>query len=289
MLVASTGKINGAAFKAAFKKRFGHDLPLKAGQKLKGLLRAAEDAGAVRLEQIGLVLWICPAARELPPVARVSPAPQLRPHATEATSLDSDPHNLPAHIFVDYSNILLGAKKIPHFRLTLPKLTKLVEAGRVANERVLFGSYSASEKTWAAKKLAECDALHYSAYFSERPVGEGEQFVDDALIAQMQHTLLASSTPRTLVLLTGDGNDNHGRASFVTTVEHFLRRGWKVEIWSWKKQTSATWKKMSTNLSDTGNFLLMYLDDYTWALADRLATPRAPPNCRPRLNPPSSA
>ncbi len=43
---------------------------------------------------------------------------------------------------------------------------------------------------------------------------------------------------RTLVLLTGDGNDNTGWVSFIDTVERALREGWTVEVWAWRGSTS---------------------------------------------------
>jgi hypothetical protein len=63
---------------------------------------------------------------------------------------------------------------------------------------------------------------------------DGEQFVDDAMIAQMQNAILSyPSVGRTIVLLTGDGNDNGGRASFLSTVDCALRHNWRVEVTSW--------------------------------------------------------
>ena len=43
---------------------------------------------------------------------------------------------------------------------------------------------------------------------------------------------------RTLVLLTGDGNDNAGRMSFVDAVDRALQEGWAVEVWAWRGSTS---------------------------------------------------
>jgi hypothetical protein len=56
-------------------------------------------------------------------------------------------------------------------------------------------------------------------------------FVDDALIAQMLDAILTfKNCGHTMVLLTGDGNDNDGRASFLSTVQQALRNGWRVEV-----------------------------------------------------------
>jgi hypothetical protein len=40
------------------------------------------------------------------------------------------------------------------------------------------------------------------------------------------------------VLLTGDGNDNAGRMSFIDAAERALQEGWLVEVWAWRGSTS---------------------------------------------------
>jgi hypothetical protein len=78
-------------------------------------------------------------------------------------------------------------------------------------------------------------------HICQRAEGSGEPFVDDILIAQMMETILTfPSGGRTMVLLTGDGNDNEGRASFLSTVAHALKFNWRVEVTTsmlfWKKK-----------------------------------------------------
>jgi hypothetical protein len=65
----------------------------------------------------------------------------------------------------------------------------------------------------------------------QRAEGHGERFVDDALIAQMQLAILNfPHGGRTMVMLTGDGNDNEGRASFLQTIGLALNFDWRVEV-----------------------------------------------------------
>ncbi len=40
------------------------------------------------------------------------------------------------------------------------------------------------------------------------------------------------------MLLTGDGNDNAGRMSFIDAAERALQEGWMVEVWAWRGSTS---------------------------------------------------
>jgi hypothetical protein len=90
----------------------------------------------------------------------------------------------------------------------------------------------------------------------------GEVFVDDGLIAQILMSILSAHTPRTLVLLTGDGNDNHGRASFFTTVTTALQHNWKVEVWAWRSSVSKRYKDLELSYADTGRYQLNYLDSW---------------------------
>ena len=45
------------------------------------------------------------------------------------------------------------------------------------------------------------------------------------------------------VLLSGDGNDNKGRASFDKVVrEAVLDWGWKVEVWCWRDSCAQVYR-----------------------------------------------
>eukprot|EP01031_Cornospumella_fuschlensis_P027134 gene27134-32778_t len=66
----------------------------------------------------------------------------------------------------------------------------------------------------------------------------------------------------TLVLLTGDGNDNDGRASFFSAVSKALENGWAVELWTWRLSVSRNYLDLLMNYGDIGLFKIMYLDLY---------------------------
>ena len=88
-----------------------------------------------------------------------------------------------------------------------------------------------------------------------------EQTIDDVLHAQILHTTTKKfGDERTLILLTGDGNDNHGRTSFVEDCDTALRSGWRVEVWTWKSSTSKNFIKFSEKYP--GDFSIYYLDEY---------------------------
>eukprot|EP00617_Octactis_speculum_P018671 CAMPEP_0185751992 /NCGR_PEP_ID=MMETSP1174-20130828/10765_1 /TAXON_ID=35687 /ORGANISM="Dictyocha speculum, Strain CCMP1381" /LENGTH=152 /DNA_ID=CAMNT_0028429223 /DNA_START=54 /DNA_END=512 /DNA_ORIENTATION=- len=67
---------------------------------------------------------------------------------------------------------------------------------------------------------------------------------------------------QTLVLLTGDGNENSGRASFVELVDQALMAGWNVEVWSWRRACSRKYVEFQKQYAETGRYSLVYLDEW---------------------------
>lgn len=69
-----------------------------------------------------------------------------------------------------------------------------------------------------------------------------------------------------LVLVTGDGNINHGQTSFPITVERVLTSNWSVELWSWKQSLSETYFNTQKLFPDrmTINYLDPYRKDITY-------------------------
>jgi hypothetical protein len=97
-----------------------------------------------------------------------------------------------------------------------------------------------------------------------------EVFVDEALMSQMGKT--ASRTyepPHTLALVTGDGNNNFGRASFPEHIDTALLHGWHVELYSWRGSVSGVYRQYAK--AYPAQFKVIYLDD------ELLPLPAAPP------------
>ena len=46
------------------------------------------------------------------------------------------------------------------------------------------------------------------------------------------------------VLLSGDGNDNDGRASYWRVVALALKKNWTVEVWAWRLSVGWRYKDM---------------------------------------------
>ncbi|KAK3237350.1 hypothetical protein CYMTET_52567, partial [Cymbomonas tetramitiformis] len=152
-----------------------------------------------------------------------------------------------AHIFVDNTNVHVAQEAIH-------RLIHCVEAGRTVEERVVVGSGDQRQKSvWHTWKAAGYKV-------SSDPRQGKEYFVDDALLAQLIRTASLVFEPRrTLVLLTGDGNANGGRATFPESVEIALRNGWRVEVHSWQGSTSRVYLAFAAQYP--AHFKLKFLDN----------------------------
>ena len=153
------------------------------------------------------------------------------------------------HMFVDVSNILLGAQFMKtgerdhNISIAVPNIVELVTGLRSAEQRVAVGSIPSRENPF----WREWEQLNFKIYVMERVGATGhtrEQGVDDVLHAQMLQTVSSNySSPRTVVLLTGDGNSNYERTSFPEVLERAMINGWSVELWSWSLSTSNVYKR----------------------------------------------
>jgi hypothetical protein len=85
--------------------------------------------------------------------------------------------------------------------------------------------------------------------------------VDDRLHELMLQDITSTSPHnRTLVLMSGDGNDNNGAAtSFPVVIRQAIEKGWKVELWSWKRNTSEIYNQMTAEFGE--QFVVILLDN----------------------------
>lgn len=91
-----------------------------------------------------------------------------------------------------------------------------------------------------------------------------EQGVDEVIHLKIGNTLLDEDIPGTLVILTGDGADTEQGSSFTKQVDRAAKRGWKVEIWSWRVQLSPRLRDMRIKHPD--NVAVHFLDEWYWGL-----------------------
>lgn len=158
------------------------------------------------------------------------------------------------HIFVDNSNVIWGAQRacevLEHgavwlaVRIYWRNFFALLEHPGKVITRVLAGSVSGgSEPLWEYANRFGYDTKLLRQV--ERADGRhGEQAVDEMLILQIAHALLDFDPPQTLVLVTGDGKETEFGNSFSREVERALKRGWDVEVWSWKDQMSSRYERV---------------------------------------------
>lgn len=204
------------------------------------------------------------------------------------------------HIFVDESNIFLGAQTILQpdgrrirdtlIRMNVPALVDVILNQRQPIQRVVFGSRSSAQEP---VEWNEWRAAGFDVHGERRHRGGGETFVDDACAAMVNAAILRfpirneSVRHRTLVLLTGDGNMNDGRASFIESVDSALRNGWRVELWSWRASISQHYLRMRDQYASSGLFSIHFLDEHRATLTVRVATPPPPVTGHPQHRHPS--
>ena len=227
-----------------------------------------------------------------PAIADVAAA-ELSQVMTQPTLLESelrDQYQQLIHIFVDESNIFLGAQTIlqpngrktrdTSIRVNVPALADVILNQRQPIQRVVFGSRSSAQEP---VEWNEWRAADFDVHGERRHRGGGETFVDDACAAMVNAAILRfpirneNVRHRTLVLLTGDGNMNDGRASFIESVDSALRNGWRVELWSWRASISQHYLRMRDQYASSGLFSIHFLDEHREAVTVRAAALPPPP------------
>lgn len=79
----------------------------------------------------------------------------------------------------------------------------------------------------------------WTAHAAPSATTRGEQCVDELLQLKIMESLLDYEVPATLVLATGDGKEaEFSQGGFYGMVVRALRKGWRVEVVSWKRQLS---------------------------------------------------
>ena len=161
---------------------------------------------------------------------------------------------MPAHVFVDNSNIFGGVQRTasvaepaapwPAIRLYYRNFVQLIEGRHGILTRVLAGSVPpGNEDLWEYARSAGYDTSLLRKI--EKDDGRlGEQGVDELLHLKIANVLLDYDPPQTLVLGTGDGQLGQFGTSFEQQVSRALKLGWDVEVWSWGMQLSGRFAKL---------------------------------------------
>lgn len=89
----------------------------------------------------------------------------------------------------------------------------LLHGGKAVNKQV-FGSTEFGVKS---RRMEQWEGFGFKVHVSARSTTRKEIFVDEAIQSGILREILRSEdtgTDNTLVLVTGDGNDNEGRTTF---------------------------------------------------------------------------
>jgi hypothetical protein len=179
-----------------------------------------------------------------------------------------------SHVFVDNSNIYGGAQRAaatlePNalwiaVRVYYRNFFRLIEGNDTVVTRVLGGSIPpGNEGLWqTARDLGyNTDLLHRIENDTGNLV---EQGVDELLHLKIANVLLDYNAPQKLVLCTEDGSESNFGTSFLRQAERAVKRGWTVEIWSWRQQLSGKFDSLRNIGSGTIN--TKHLDPHYMAI-----------------------
>ena len=181
-----------------------------------------------------------------------------------------------AHLFFNNSNIWGGANALRKvnepkghwagFRIYWRNLFQLMTKGHEVGEAVLGGSVPpqcAELWKYARREGFVTDLLRK---VDKEDGSVGEQGVDELLHLKMANCLL-DYDPRdhVLVIATGDGKESDFGTGFNTQIERALKRGWKVELWSWKSTMNRCYVALAKTYPNLSIHLLdPYYDSVTF-------------------------
>lgn len=95
-----------------------------------------------------------------------------------------------------------------------------------------------------------------------------EQGVDEILHLKILESLVDNDEPSTIVLATGDAAQAEYSQGFMVMVERALRKGWSVELVSWKTNISQMYRKAAFAHTWKDKFRIIELDEYAEELLD---------------------
>ena len=190
-----------------------------------------------------------------------------------------------AHIFVDNSNLWLGASDIRQereahvpqrlFRLYFKNLFKLVERDLEVVTRELGGSLPPEcEPLWEyARELGYNTNLLHRVHDGDRV---REQSVDEALHLKIANCIIDFDAPGRFVLMTGDGAQSELNTSFRDQARRALKSGFEVDVWSWAASRSRKYELLKQDfpdkirIHDLDNYYneITFVNQGTWTHSD---------------------
>ncbi|KAL9591338.1 MAG: hypothetical protein Q9179_007825 [Wetmoreana sp. 5 TL-2023] len=175
--------------------------------------------------------------------------------------------------------------------LSFHNLSLILERGRPVSKRVLVGSdnfapiqeakligYETNilDRVHKAKELTPRQKKYSSAGNGTTSGGSGsetmaavfakekwvEQAVDEILHLKILESVVDAKEPSTIVLATGDAAEAEYSQGFLRMVERALEKKWKVELVSFRKNTSGMYKRKEFRAQWKTRFKIVELDDF---------------------------
>jgi len=177
-------------------------------------------------------------------------------------------------VYVDASNIIIGAsinadrREDPEIMLDFTNTILVVGGGRNMDRVYVAGSsrdiseQQPLEGNGVWSRWGANSEICIKKRLSDKNGKQHEEGVDELLHNKILEDIDKGGT---MLLLSGDGNDNNGNTTFPDIIMQVLDTNiWTVELWCWKRNISSNWIKLANRYKDT--FSIHYLDDYRHAV-----------------------
>lgn len=139
-------------------------------------------------------------------------------------------------------------------------LERVHKARELTPRQARYNSHSSNNNSTAAQSSgSETTAGMTTAYAPERWV---EQAVDEILHLKILESVVDAATPATMVLATGDAAEAEYSGGFLRMVERALAKGWKVELVSFKHNTSGAYRRQDFRTKWGPRFRMVELDGF---------------------------
>ena len=184
------------------------------------------------------------------------------------------------------------ASRIRRQPISFHNLSIVLERGRPTNKRVLVGSDnfpSIQEAKHIGYETNILDRVHKAKELTPRqmkyrnvngatssgsettavmyaPEKWVEQAVDEILHLKILESVVDAKEPSTIVLATGDAAEAEYSQGFLKMVERALGKGWKVEVVSFRKNISGSYRKKEFRARWGSHFKIIELDDFVQEL-----------------------
>ncbi|MCJ1266176.1 hypothetical protein MMC22_006058 [Lobaria immixta] len=139
-------------------------------------------------------------------------------------------------------------------------LERVHKARELTPRQARYNSHSSNNNSTAAQSSgSEKTAGRTTAYAPEKWV---EQAVDEILHLKILESVVDATTPATIVLATGDAAEAEYSGGFLRMVERALAKGWKVELVSFKHNTSGAYRRQDFRTKWGPRFRMVELDGF---------------------------